>query len=166
MKKYYTDKKSLIFLRVVTLIIIICIICGLKFLMYYFQQKYPNYFITIDITIPEIVVWSLIAVFVTAYVLFILIILPLWYTTVSYALTDEEIIAKYGLFAKVRQYMKLSAVQYITRLSFPFSKYTSFNFIFVNALGGRLVLMFLSDKDANEITSQIDKYLKSRAGLL
>lgn len=165
MKKYYTDKKSLTFLRVVTLIIIICIIYGLKYLMYYLRQKYPKYFVTINVTIPEIVVWSLIAIFVIAYVLFILIILPLWYTTVSYALTDEEIIAKYGLFAKVRQYMKLSAVQYITRLSFPFSKYTSFNFIFVNALGGRLVLMFLSDKDAKEIALQIDRYLKSRAGL-
>lgn len=165
MKKYYTDKKSITFLRIVTLVIIICILYGLKYLMYYLQEKYPRYFINIDFSIPEIVMWVLIAVFVIAYVLFILIILPLWHTAVSYALTDEEIVAKYGLFAKIRQYMKLSAVQYITRLSFPFSKYTGFNFIFVNALGGRLVLMFLSDKDADDIVLRLDKYLKSRAGL-
>ena len=165
MRKYHADKRSLTFLRVVTLFIIVGIIYGLKYLMYYLQQKYPQYFISINITVPEIVIWTLIGVFAIAYVLFLMIILPLWFSTVSYVISGDELVAKYGLFSRTRQYMKLSAIQYTTRLSFPLSEYTGFNFIIVNALGGKLVLMFLSNVDASDITLRIDKYIRSRGGL-
>ena len=166
MKKYYTDKRSLSFLRVFTLILVICIVIILKYSLYYFISKYPKYFEPIQITLPEIAVWSLIALFVIAYVLFIMIILPLWYSSASYAVSSDEIVVRYGVFSKIRQYMRLSAVQYITHVSFPFSRITGFNFIVINALGGKIVLMFLSDRDATEISAKIDKAVRNWGAVL
>ena len=77
MKKYYADKKSLNFLRVITFIIIICITTALKYLLYYLEQRYPDYYLPSRFTVPEIIVWIIIAVLITAYVVFLFIILPM-----------------------------------------------------------------------------------------
>ena len=59
----------------------------------------------------------------------------------------------------------MSAVQYTTAVSMPLSKYTSFNFLFINAYGGRLVCTFLSSSDMEEIAKIIRQSLVSRGGL-
>ncbi len=165
MKKYYADKKSLKFLRVVTFFIIVCIIIALKYLLYFLEARYPDYFAIAKFTVPEIIIWIFIGLLVTAYVVFLMIILPLWYRSVSYTLSSDEIVLRSGVFFHNTIYVKMSAVQYITTVSMPFSKHTSFNFLLINAYGGRLVMMFLSHSDMEEIYKKIQSYLSSRGGL-
>jgi len=165
MKKYYADRKSLKFLRVFTFLLIICIIIALKYLLYFLEAKFPDYFAIAKVTVPEIIVWIFAALLVTAYVVFLLIILPLWYRSVSYTLSSDEIIIRSGVFMNTSTYVKMSAVQYITTVSMPFSRYTSFNFLLINAYGGQLAMMFLSRSDMEDIYKKIQSYLSSRGGL-
>lgn len=165
MKKYYADKKSLKFLRALTLLIIAIIIIALKYLLYYLEDHFPDYFSIPQITIPEIIVWAVIILLVTAYVIFLMIILPLWYRSVSYTVSSEEIVICSGILTKNTSCIKMSAIQYTTSVSMPLSKYTSFNFLFINAYGGRLVCPFLSSLDMEEIAKKIRQSLVSRGGL-
>lgn len=165
MKKYYADKKSLNFLRVVTFFIIIGIIIGLKYLLYYLENRFPDYFLPVKVTVPEIIVWIFIALLVAVYVIFLLLILPLWYRSVYYIVSDDEIVIHSGIFFKNTIYVKIAAVQYVTELRMPFSKHTSFNFLLINAYGGRLIMMFLSLSDLEEIHKKIQMFLRSRGGL-
>ena len=165
MKKYYADRKSLKFLRVFTFLLIICIITALKYLLYFLEARYPDYFAIPKFTVPEIIIWILIGLLVTAYVIFLMIILPLWYRSVSYTLSADEIIIRSGVYFSNTVYVKMSSVQYTTTVSMPLSKYTSFNFLLINAYGGRLVMMFLSHSDMEEIHKKIRTYLSSRGGL-
>lgn len=165
MKKYYADKKSLKFLRATTFLIIACIIIALKYLLYYLEEHFPAYFSLPKITVPEIIIWAVIILLVTAYVVFLMIILPLWYRSVSYSVSAEEIVIRSGIFVKNTSCIKMSAVQYTTAVSMPLSKYTSFNFLFINAYGGRLVCPFLSSLDMEEIAKKIQQSLVSRGGL-
>ena len=165
MKKYYADKKSLNFLRVFTFIIIICIIIGLKYLLYYLEQRYPDYFLPMKFTVPEKIIWIFIALLITAYVVFLIIILPLWYRTVCYTVSADEIVLRSGLFFQNTTYIKMSSVQYTTAIRMPLSKYTSFNFLLINAYGGRLMMSFLSHSDLTEIDKKIQQNLRSRGGL-
>lgn len=165
MKKYYADRKSLKFLRVFTFLLIICIIIALKYLLYFLEAKYPDYFAMPKFTVPEIIVWIFIGLLVTAYVIFLMIILPLWYRSVSYTLSADEIVIRSGVFFSNTVCVKMSSIQYTTTVSMPLSKYTSFNFLMINAYGGRLVMMFLSHSDMEEIHRKIRTYLSSRGGL-
>ncbi len=165
MKKYYADRKSLNFLRVFTFLLIICIIIALKYLLYFLEARYPDYFALAKITVPEIIIWIFIALLVTAYVIFLMIILPLWYRSVSYTVSADEIVLRSGIFINGTTYVKMSSVQYMTTISTPFSRYTSFNFLLINAYGGRLVMMFLSHSDMEEIYKKVQSYLSSRGGL-
>ncbi len=165
MKKYYSDRRSLNFLRVFTLLLIICIIIALKYLLYFLQARYPEYFALAKFTVPEIIIWIFIILLVTAYVVFLMIILPLWYRSVSYTISSDEIILRSGVFFKNTTYVKISAVQYTTTISMPFSRFTGFNFLLINAYGGQLVMMFLSHSDMEEIYKKIQSYLSSRGGL-
>ena len=94
-----------------------------------------------------------------------MIILPLWYRSVSYTLSADEIIIRSGVFFNNTTYVKMSSVQYITTISMPLSRYTSFNFLLINAYGGGLIMMFLSHSDMEEIYKKIQQYLSSRGGL-
>lgn len=165
MKKYYADYRSLNFLRVVTLLLTGGIIFALKYLLYYLESRFPDRFDLPGFTIPEIIVWSVIILLVTAYVAFLMIILPLWYRSVCYMVSDDELVLRSGLFFKNTAYVKMSSVQYTTAVAMPFSKYTSFNFLFINAYGGRLVCCFLSSSDMEDINKKIRRALSSRGGL-
>lgn len=165
MKKYYADRKSLKFLRVFTFLLIICIIIALRYLLNFLETRYPDYFALAKLTVPEIIIWIFIGLLVTAYVVFLMIILPLWYRSVSYTLSADEIVIRSGVFFSNTTYVKMSSIQYTTTVSMPLSRYTSFNFLIINAYGGRLVMMFLSHSDMEEIHKRIRTYLSSRGGL-
>lgn len=165
MKKYYADKRSLNFLRVVIFLIIICITIAIKYLLYYLEGRYPEYYLPTKFTVPEIIAWILIAVLITAYVVFLFIILPMWYRSVCYIVSADEIIIKSGVIFSSTTYVKISSVQYTTTVKCPLSKYTSFNFLLINAYGGRLIMMFLSSSDLEKINRKIQSYLKDRGGL-
>lgn len=165
MKKYYADRKSLKFLRAATFLLIACIIIVLKYLLIYLEGRFPDYFALPKISVPEIIAWALVILLVTAYVIFLMIILPLWYRSVSYMVSSEEIIIRSGVFVRNTVCIKTSAVQYTTAVSLPLAKYTGFNFLFINAYGGRLLCYFLSSADMEEIDKKIRQAIVSRGGI-
>ncbi|MGN0643223.1 MAG: PH domain-containing protein [Huintestinicola sp.] len=153
---FTSDIKGKHFLSAAALVLTIVIIKALDFLREYVSEKFPQYLPESKVTLPERVIIALMIIFAAVYVVFILILLPMWYRTIRYTVTDREIISDTGLISKTHRIMKLSAVQNAALVSMPFSKYTGFNFISVNALGGRLILMFLSDKDSIKVMKLID----------
>lgn len=157
MKKYYADRKSLNLLRVLTFVLLIVIVIGLKYLLYRLELAFPDYFGRKENTVPEIVIWSLMGLVAAIYILYILIFLPLWYNSVKYFVTDTDIISISGVFFKSTHYMKLTAVQYATLVSAPLAKYSGFNFIIFSAHGGIMTFMFLSHEDAEEIMRVVNK---------
>ncbi len=162
MKKYYADRNSLNILRVLSLILLIVIGIALKYVLYILQERYPEYFAIEKNTVAEIIIWSLMALFAVIYVVYILIFLPLWYNNARYFVTDKDIIARTGVLVKNVQYMKLSAVQYTTKISAPFARHSGFNFIVFNGYGGRMMFTFLSQSDADEITKYVRLNIEKR----
>lgn len=144
MKKYYADKTCLNLLRVLILILA----AGLVAAAYYFLRPIP------------ILMWILIGIFSAVYFFVGILWLPLYFSRASYLVSSKEIIRTTGFFWHMQQVMKVSAVQYATLITTPFSKYTGLNFILVNALGGSMLLLFLSRKDAEEILRTISSAIK------
>lgn len=77
-------------------------------------------------------------------------------------MTDKDIIARTGVLVKNVQYMKLSAIQYTTKISAPFARHSGFNFIVFNGFGGRMMFTFLSQLDADEITKIVRINIEKR----
>lgn len=163
MKKYYADRRSLNILRIITFILLIVIAIGLKYLLYRLELTFPDYFKTDKNTVPEIVIWAVMALAAAVYILYILIFLPLWYNSVKYCVTDTDLIFVSGVFFKSTHYMKISAVQYATLISAPLAKHSGFNFIVFSAHGGRMTFIFLSQKDAEEIMASVKKCSSAKA---
>ncbi len=165
MKKYYADKNSLNFLRVVAFVLLICISFVLIYYLYCTKTSNSELYLQTNFAVYEIIVWILIAALITAYVVFLFIILPMWYRSVSYVITPDEIIISSGVIFRNTTYVKIASVQYTATVRCPLSNYTSFNFLLINAYGGRLVMMFLSSSDMEKINNKIQSYLKDRGGL-
>lgn len=95
-------------------------------------------------------------------ILFAFIIIPgYFHRTVIYT-SGTEISLHTGIFFKKREFMKMSAVQYVTRLSFPLGKLSGFNFIMVRGLGGTIVLPFLRSCDCDDIINLIHAKISDR----
>ena len=164
MKKYYPDRKSLNLLRVVSFILLIVILLALKYILYISRVRFPEYFVIEKNTAYEIVVWTLMAVIAMAYVLFILIYLPLLYKATVYEIDGDELVSRTGVFSRTVQYMKISAVQYTTLICAPLSKKTGFNFMVMSAHGGRMIFTFLPYSDALEIAELLKKDIVGKEG--
>lgn len=92
------------------------------------------------------------------------ILLPIYFYKTSYTVGENYISKKGGIFFTTKQYMKKSSVQYITVLKTPLSKFTAGNFIVIHALGGGIILHFLSDNDTEEIKNLMKKWTKEKEG--
>lgn len=156
LKKYYADRTSLNILRVIAFVLLIVIGIVLKYVLYIAEMKFPEYF-SLKINATETAVICIAGIFALIYILYILILLPLWYNNARYYVTDRDVIAQTGVLVKNKQYMKLSAIQYTTCISAPLGGKSGFNFIIFNGYGGRLIFTFLSKKDADEIIRLIQK---------
>ncbi len=153
-KKYSSDKNGYSFLLVLITVVVGAVIILLKYILRKIEIIYPSLFEQ-ERALPEIIIYGIMIFFAAAYIIFALIVLRFWHRSLNYILTDTAVISDAGFVVKSHQVMKYSAVQYVSRISMPLSRISSFNFIIVSALGGRLLLMFMSDKDAAEITEMI-----------
>ena len=97
----------------------------------------------------------LIALFWAAAVLFCCVLLPLYFRRTVVYVSGIELCLHTGIFFWRREYMRMSAVQYVTSVSLPLSGFSGFNFIFVRGLGGTLVLPFLRSADCDDIINLI-----------
>lgn len=142
------------------------ILIALNILRLYLSDKFPQYMPDIDdirTRLPERIVSVLMIVLAACYVVFIVILLPMWYKTLRYTVTDRNVTAVSGLFSRTTRIMKISSIQNVSRVSMPLSKISCFNFITLGALGGRIVIMFLSEKDCAEIMGIFGKTLNRPA---
>ena len=106
----------------------------------------------VRIYIPIDIIVIMFAVFVILIDIFmILVYLPIYFSSLSYEMTDEKIIRHSGVFMKVHQSVRYSTVQYSTVVSTPFSDKTGMNFVILFVYGGSLRLLFLNKDDAMEI---------------
>ena len=103
----------------------------------------------------RILMFVLIGLCVGAAVLFGLILLPMYFRRTVIYISQSEITVHTGLIFLKREHMKMSAVQYVTLISTPLGGVTGFNFVILRALGGSLVLPFLSVKDCEEILTVV-----------
>lgn len=104
----------------------------------------------------------LICLFWSIGILFAFLILPgYFHRTVIYT-SGTEISIHTGMIFKRREFMKMSAVQYVTKLSFPLSGFSGFNFILVRGLGGTIILPFLRITDCDDIINLIHAKITDR----
>ena len=146
MKKYYADKTGIGILFVIMfLAVIILITLSLVFLSF----------------LP-ILMWIAVGLFAAAFFAVVIVWLPLYFKNLCYFITDKEIVANTGVFFKNKRIMKLSAVQYFTCVTTPFSEKTGFNFVVLNALGGNIILLLLSHGDMDEIAQTLSLVIKQK----
>lgn len=143
MKKYTSDKYALRFLRLILFLLLLVLGAAAA----YFLRPY------------RVILTVVAVVLATAYVAAVIIILPMYFKRMKYTVSRERITAHAGVLYKITQNMKLTAVQYTTLISIPLLRRCGFNFVIVNALGGRTVLAFLSERDAADIQSRISRYM-------
>lgn len=161
-KQYTSDPKGRKFLSAAAFLLTLVIIFALNILRQYVKEKFPQY-LPDTTSLPEKLIIVLMIIFAAIYVVFIVIFLPMWYKTIRYIMKDNEIISCSGLISKTYRIMKLSAIQHASRISLPFSKYTCFNFISLNALGGSMLLMFLSAGDCREIMDIFERSIAPKS---
>ncbi len=138
MKKYYPSKNASNILRVIAFIIF----CVLSTAAWIYLSAY------------HIIMWAAIILFCMLFILFFVLV-PIYFSKTCYYFSVNEISKQSGFFIETQQLIRVSSIQYFTRVATPFSKHTGFNFIKLNALGGFLVLPFLNKKDADEIADAL-----------
>lgn len=171
-KTYYSAPKGRMFLSAAAFLVTIGAMLALNVLRLYVADRFARYIPDIsDIPeaiprtpLPAKVISAVMIIVAVLYVIFIIILLPMWYKSFKYSVNDKEIISYSGIFSRTFRIMKLSAVQHVSRISLPFSRVTCFNFVSVNALGGRLVFMFLSEKDCSEIMNMFRSRSPEKTG--
>lgn len=139
MKRYYADRTGLNVLRILIFIVTAIV----AFLTYRYLSFIP------------IFMWIIMLVFITICFFVAIIYLPLYFKSVNYYATDRKIIKHSGVFYKTNQVMRFDSIQYTTVISTLFSKKTGFNFVMLNAFGGRMILTFLKQRDLEEIMSEV-----------
>jgi len=145
-KKYYPSKNSLYILKVILLLLTIVF----SFLAKVYLSAYP------------ILMFTAIILFCALFVIIGAFWLPLYFSKTVYYISDFEISKQSGVLFEKKQLMKVKSVQYYTRLLTPLSKFTGFNFLKMNALGGSILLWFLNKDDANEIADTLALAIRAR----
>ncbi len=143
MKTYLPDKKALFTLRVILALLAVVLTLIVKA------------YIPVDILV--VIFGTAIA---TAAIFFIFIYLPLYFSSLRYESTPEEVTRHSGVFMKSHQTVQFSAVQYTTVVKTHLSRYTGMNFIVFFVYGGQLQLLFLRSSDMDEILGRVEKRRK------
>lgn len=103
-----------------------------------------------------ILMWCCVSLFAALGIFAGIIYTPLFFRTIRAEISQASIRVTSGLFFSNSESMKLSAIQYVTFISTPFSKKSGINFIILNALGGKLFLPFLKHSDAEELYNELN----------
>ena len=110
----------------------------------------------------KILMYALIGLFWGLAVLFGFILLPMYFRRTVIYISSNEITLHTGLIFLRREQVKMSAVQYVTRVSLPLGGVTGFNFIVARALGGSVVMPFLNVTDCDEILDVLHLEIQKR----
>ncbi|NLZ47072.1 MAG: hypothetical protein GX896_10325 [Clostridiales bacterium] len=146
MKKFRPSRYALHFLRISMI--------GISVLATYLFLRYLSPY--------QILMYVLIGLFWSMTFLFGVILLPIYFSRTTYNVSQEFVMKNSGMIFTSKQFMRGSSIQYITTSILPLSSATSFNFIIINALGGKMILSFLSKSDALEITATLNRGIEKR----
>jgi membrane protein YdbS with pleckstrin-like domain len=154
MKIYKLSKKPLLLIYVLLAAILLLIRFALNLVLALIDKYVPNFhgFADYYVLLP---LWVIAA-------LFAVLVLPFYFHKAQYTVTNKEITAKGGLIVTSKQFMLTSAVRSVTSILLPLGRLTGMNFIILNALGARLVIPFLSRRDAEEISELVNNSIRSR----
>lgn len=147
MKKYTPAKKAMFFFAILFFILLAAVGAG----AYYVAKRFSL----------QMLMMIVFAIFALVVIIAVFAYLPLYFKHTAFYVGESSIKRNSGAFMLTSQMMKIKSVQYVSRVKLPFSKLTAFNFIIVSALGGKIVLGFLSDEDSNEIEDSIRRYISS-----
>ncbi|MBQ8965155.1 PH domain-containing protein [Ruminococcus sp.] len=156
MKIYKLSKRPLVLIYVLLGAILLLIKFALNLVLELIDRFVPDYrgFADYYVLLP---VWVIAA-------LFAVLVLPFYFHKAQYTVSSKEITAKGGLVITSKQFMLTSAVKSVTSILLPLGRLTGMNFIVLNALGSRLVIPFLSRRDAEEIAELVNNSIRSRGG--
>lgn len=146
LKKYLPSRFALNFIRLA----MVAVSAALTFIAYRYLYSY------------QILMYVLIGLFWGLSFLFGFILFPIYFAKTSYSVSSDIVSKHSGFIFTTKQLMRGSSIQYITTIFLPFSSLTAFNFIIINALGGKIFLTFLSKSDAAEITACLNKAIEKR----
>lgn len=146
MKKYYPYKTALLLLKIVAFVLCVSV----------------SVLARIILSPYRIIMWLVILLFWLAYIIVLYITMPIYFSRTNYFISSQELVKHSGIIFFTRQIMRMDSVQYVSTISTPLSKYTGFNFIIFNALGGRTIFFFLTKKDMLEINSIVSSYLRQK----
>lgn len=110
-----------------------------------------------------IIMYIALPVFALLYIFVSFIYLPIYFKNSVFLISPDEVSKQSGVFFTSHQFMKFSSVQYFTEIRFPLSRLTSCNFIILHALGGTVVLTFLSRHDFEELSAALAHEIRKRA---
>lgn len=88
--------------------------------------------------------------------LFCLLVLPFYFIRSYFTVSSKEVTAFTGLFFTMRHFMPTSAIKSVTTIITPLGSITGLNFVVLNALGARLLIPFMSRRDAMEISAIVN----------
>ncbi|MBQ7990741.1 MAG: hypothetical protein IJ080_04690 [Oscillospiraceae bacterium] len=160
MYTFNSDRRGRYFISLAAFVLTVIILLALNVLRLYVREKFPQYLpdMTIVKSLPEKIIIIFMAVFAALYLVVIIFVLPKWYSSLKYVIDNGKITSYAGIFTRTYTIMRISSIQHAAIVSTPLSKYTSFNFISLNALGGNIIMLFLSDKDCHKILTLIREY--------
>ena len=135
------------------------LICGANFLLAALGTFLARrYLVSI-----EILMYAVMGLFWGIAGLLGLILLPMYFRRTVIYLSSAELTVHTGIFFLRREHMRISAIQYITKVALPLSGFSGFNFIVVRALGGSMVLPFLNSVDCDEIAAALHLEISKRS---
>ena len=158
MNEYKMDNKSKILLIVMITILLIVV----EIVIYYCLYSKNMLLIPAieDSSVKEASLQNILGVLILvglilAYCMYIFILLSKLYNNTIYIINDDFIIAEKGVLFRRKKIMRISSVQYMKTVSFPFAKFLGLNFIVFNGYGNKLVFTFISQNDLYDITKNV-----------
>ncbi len=136
MKQYFADPHAQYTLQIATPLTALALIL----LIWYFL-----------IFLPRWLLWCITLLLAAAAIALSTLLIPMWFCTISYTISDTHITKKCGILFVREQTMRTQSVQFSSVFRTPFSGKTGMNYIPLHAYGGTIYLSFLSQQDAEEI---------------
>lgn len=136
MKQYYASRRAQHILQVSVPVLALLLI---GFMWYFLPFLY------------RWLLWALSILLGGAAAVVSVVILPLWFDSVSYVVSDTHIIKRSGFVFMREQIMRTDALQYWGAISSPAPEKTGLGFLPLHAYGGSMVLVFLNGRDMEEI---------------
>ena len=90
------------------------------------------------------------------------LLLPFYFIRSYFTVSSKEVTAFTGLFFTMRHFMPTSAIKSVTTIITPLGSITGLNFVVLNALGARLLIPFMSRRDAMEISAIVNSSIRNR----